>query len=558
VRQALSPALLLIFSLASCNKTAQSPPPRYAFARFENLTGDPALDWVARAASEYLSRTLAQSLDGPGLSAAALNRAAGAGFSTDRARATLAGATHLISGYLERTNGNLRLHAVDEDLATHRDARTVTAEAAQPLPALKRLAHEFSPSSAPYLTSNPEALMLYTTAVDRPAIQAVPLLRNAVAADPDFGPAWVGLAELNPTTATVDEALAHNVDPIDKASLQLVKAALENDRPARVAALRTLATLTPADLALRKSLAENETALGQFAQAAADWRKLRDASPSDKDAWNQLGYALAWSGDFNAAIDAETAYSARFPEDPNALDSTGDVYFLYGKFSDAASWYLKANRKNPEFLGGGDLYKAAWAQFRAGDQTKAAATFELFRKARAKQTPAAFALFEGDWLYRTGHEKEAEALLRKAAGDAPPQFASGVWSQLVIWDLLAHNRAAAAKDAAVEATKPPSNVSTIARFAALPSASAAEWQSRAETMIHGAGIEASRRYALALALLLDGKPDLGLLEQTAANAPATDFFLRNLLDRLQHRKPKFEIVPDPLNVNQLSAALDKL
>jgi tetratricopeptide (TPR) repeat protein len=548
-------ALALLLSLTACQKESEGPPPRYAIARFANLSGDPSLDWVGRAAPAYLTRTLLKALDGPVLTSRALNRAAGAGISDDRAQAQLAGATHLLSGYIEKVNGKLRLYSVDEDLNTHQNARTLAVEAAQPLPALNGLAHAFSPSAAPYLTSNPEALRLYSSALDEPLDRALADLRAAVQIDPAFGPAWASLIDYTSLrndrsllASTIEEALNKPLAPLDKAQIQLEKTLLDKDMDARLAAMRDLSQQTPADLALIKSLAESGIAAGRFAQAAADWKRLRDTDPNDRDAWNQLGYALAWSGDFPAALNAMKQYAARWPEDPNALDSAGDVYYMYGEFPEAAAWYLKANDKGPQLLAGGDFYKAAWAYFRAGEKAKANAAFEQFRAVRTKSTPAGFPLFEADWLFRTGREKQAIALLRKE---------DGYRAELVLQELLAGDRAAAAKDAA--AIKQPSNLSTIARFAALPSASAAEWESRAG-MLHAQNNEPARRFTLGIALLLDGKKEAALpvWEKIAEESSATDFFTQSIVEKLKGKKPKIEQVPDSLNVNPLRVVADNL
>jgi len=543
--------------LTSCTQKPQGLPPRYAVGHFENLSGDPSLDWVARAAPEYISATLAKALDGPVLNSASLNRA-GPGISDDRAKARIVGVNHLISGYLERVNGKLRLYAVDEDLATGKDARQFSVEANQPVQALNDMVHAFSSSPAPYLTSNPDALKLYATALDEPIDHAATDLRAATHTDPNFGPAWVSLIEATSrrgdkeaVAKTIDEALSQKLDPLDHAQIRVEKALLDGDKSASLAALRDLSAQSPDDLALLKSLAESDTAAGNFKQAAADYKKIRDAVPNDRDAWNQLGYSLAWSGDFTGALDIMKQYGARWPDDPNPIDSLGDVNYMYGKFADAATLYLKADQKGPKLLNGGDLYKAAWAYFKAGDKSKADAAFAQFRTARTKTNAEAFTPFEADWLYRTGREKEAIALLRKEDTG---------WSQLVIWDLLAHDRAAAAKDAATEATKTASNVSTITRFAALPSASAAEWQARAEKMIRGNGAEPARRFALGIALLLDGKTDAArpVWEKIVEESSGTDFLSRNIATKLKGEKPKLEQTPDSLAVNPLTAIADKL
>jgi Tfp pilus assembly protein PilF len=272
-----------------------------------------------------------------------------------------------------------------------------------------------------------------------------------------------------------------------------------------------------------------------------------------------MGYAKAWSGDYPGAAATMKDYASRWPDDPNSIDSAADVDYMYGKFADAAAEYLKANAKSPQFQNGGELYKAAWAQYRAGDRAKADATFAQFRAVREKSATAGFALFESDWLFRTGRETEAIAVLRKAAATPPMANVSGLWAQLVIQELLANDRTSAAKDAAVDATKPPSNASSVARFAALPSASADEWRKRADAMLRGPAIEPARNFALAVALLLDGKKQdaLPLWEKIAHDAPGADFFARTIVARLKGEKAPVGLVPDPSNVNPLLALADK-
>lgn len=167
---------LLIAGLSGCQKNAPGPPPRYAVLRFENLTGDPSLEWVGRAASEVLSRSLDGALDGPVLPASALGRlssslgsrpAVAPGISAQREEAIVAGATRVITGYVEGTAGHVRIAASEEDATGGRSIRFLAATDRTPMGALTRLAREFSPHARPYLTSNPEALRLYVTGFER-------------------------------------------------------------------------------------------------------------------------------------------------------------------------------------------------------------------------------------------------------------------------------------------------------------------------------------------------------------------------------------------------------
>ena len=70
-------AMGVAMGVAGCGQKAIGPPPRYAVLRFENLSGDAALEWTGRAASEVFTRTLSGALDGPVLARTALARLSG-------------------------------------------------------------------------------------------------------------------------------------------------------------------------------------------------------------------------------------------------------------------------------------------------------------------------------------------------------------------------------------------------------------------------------------------------------------------------------------------------
>jgi tetratricopeptide (TPR) repeat protein len=554
----------LLTSSVSCQKKPAGPPPRYAIVRFENLSGDPSLEWVGRAAGEYLSYSLAHALNGNVLNPDALTRTAASlgteppgapGSSAQRAEALVAGATRLISGFIEKSGNRIRITAADEDLATHKTDQIVTAVQPDAFQAIAGLARGISSAASPYLTSSPEVLRLYATGLEENPADAVPDLERALRQDPDFGPAWVALVNATGAVSSrsvvldlIAKADARKLDPLDRADLDLVKATLGIDRDGRIEALRRVSALSPGDTGLIRSLAEMETSAGRFGEAARDWQRLNAILPNDVDALNQMGYTRAWSGDYQGALQALKDYAQRRPDDPNALDSAGDVEYMYRKFTDAAASYLMANTKSPRFQSGGELYKAAWAQFEAGDPKKADASFSQFRAARTKAGAGGFDLFEADWLYRTGRPKEAVALLRKVPASAATA------SQLAVWDLIAGDRAAAAKELA-GFTQTGSAAVLLARFASLPSATAGEWEQRADRIIHGTGAEGVRRFALGYALLLDGKKDAALpvWEKIVESSPATDFFSRAILAGIKGERPKLELVPDASNVNQMRA-----
>jgi tetratricopeptide (TPR) repeat protein len=321
--------------------------------------------------------------------------------------------------------------------------------------------------------------------------------------------------------------------------------------------------LSPGDTSLLRTLAEAETTAGRFDAGAADWKKLTVTFPEDPFTWNSFGYTLSYKGDYSGARAALQEYARIRPKDPNAYDSLGDLDYLFRKFAEAAANYTKASQVQPDFERYADLYKAAWARFNAGDKPGADALFARFRAAREKLTDVSIPILSADWLYRTGRKPEAVAALRASlAADAPKTSSAQAWrangyALLTIWDLLARDRAQAAKDSLAMGHGIIDASMLVARFAALPSAPAEEWKARADKMIAPA-LAQLRPQALGYALLLDGQraAALPVWETIVKGRPATDFFSRAVYTRLQGKPPERPLLPDPNAINQFLAILE--
>src|ERR1019366_5263132 len=114
-----------------------------------------------------------------------------------------------------------------------------------------------------------------------------------------------------------------------------------------------------------------------------------------------------------------------------------------------------------------------------------------------------------------------------------------------------------AMEDAVAAGRPSTAVVAMMRFIVEPAPSAKEREERSTRL--NAPIE-FRRLALGYALLLDGNREAALpvWEEIVKAAPATDFFSRAIYGRLRKLPEERPMVPEPNQVNQFAAVLDKL
>src|ERR1700722_14903541 len=125
----------LLVCLTNCTRP-NGLSPRLAVLRFENLSGDPALDWMGRGFSEIISGELEgspqryviqwralHSLD------AALGKrpAAAPGISAERTEALAAGADEILYGDFSVVRGLLRATVTQEDTVRRKTVRVISA-----------------------------------------------------------------------------------------------------------------------------------------------------------------------------------------------------------------------------------------------------------------------------------------------------------------------------------------------------------------------------------------------------------------------------------------------
>ncbi len=333
--------------------------------------------------------------------------------------ATLGGATRLLhctfSTRGPSPDGALRFEYALEDAERHKMVATGAADGTI-LFAVNTLARRLDPAARPFSTARLDAVAAWGRGD----------FERAVTLDPDFGSAWTSWVEQLARSGKPAEAVAVAEravaraslrTPLSKARIQLQAAVLRKDEAARFAALTTLAGLAPNDAVTLLALAESEQRQRRFSAAASDYRRVLTMEPTNANAMNGLGYAEGEAGNLEAAKKALEQYGRQPDQGTNSLDSLGEVHFMNRRFAEAEKYFSQASARDPGFLNGAPLLKAAYARWLGGDLTGADAILQRYLDARAAQKDPAVAWSKAQWLYATGRREQALAQLDSAPAD---------------------------------------------------------------------------------------------------------------------------------------------
>lgn len=566
--------LAAVLATTACTSKQPQFPVKYAVLRFENLSQDQSLDWVGRAASEVLTKSLSSIPRGAMYQAqqpSAMHPVSAPGISAEFPAARFAGATQVIYGYYEIVDGKLRITAIAEDLATGKTAKSVTA-GGDVLPALNTLAKQFTPSPKPYSTQSTAALQAAVSAMESPAPDEQ-MFRKAIAADPHYEEGYIGAAEIalaHKDKAALAEIAAQartaGLNPIALARLDLAAASLSTNPADREQALKKLAAADPSDKSVLRAVADAEFAGLRFQEAARHYAEVADAAHSD--VYNLLAYARMFGGDEKGALEAAHQYQSLRPADPNAIDTEGDIQYFFSRFADAEKTYLRAAAKDPSFNHGGETWKAARAHLLTGDVAGATELYNRYSAERTKEKDPTVSYRDAEWKYLSGFRSQAIEDMRKAAAAASnPALKTLEMAQVAVWELQLGKRADAARDAqsVIAAGQNPSTIAAvITRFASMdPAASADEWRKRSEAVFSGASAGQIRSLAVAYALFISGQYSEAapmwqkIFSSTSPNDQAPAFFYAGSLVLSGHQQEAMPILKgNPIPSVNLAASFE--
>lgn len=222
------------------------------------------------------------------------------------------------------------------------------------------LAERTSSDKIPVTTASDEARQNY--------LQGQELLENlevtdargffekAVAADPNFALGHLRLANTATSPESFLEAVAKAKALSDQVSdgERLWILALDAGARARSAEanelFQRLVAAYPNDERAHFLLGGSYFGLQQWGEAVAEYRKANAINPNYAAPYNQMGYALRFSGNNEEAAKAFQKYIELIPNNPNPHDSYAELLLSLGRHEESIAAYRKALSIDPHFM----------------------------------------------------------------------------------------------------------------------------------------------------------------------------------------------------------------
>ncbi len=297
------------------------------------------------------------------------------------------------------------------------------------------------------LTSNVEALRAYEEGLgygDRYLQkEAADSFRRATQLDPQFAMAYYRLSGWESSEGDVPAArrdIAHAAQLAERLSLPreqkvpIQAAQLSRDARSDEATqiLQTAIREFPREIELRTALGVNLFTQQKWADAIPVLEEIIHLDDRQALAYNTLAYCYAGEGDVPRAMAALDKYASLLPaNDPNPIDTRGDVLAMNGRFDEAAANYRKNVEPNPKFpdsaakVGLAYLYEgkyslaeasvAAYGKGDAADRALAAGVLGDIEVGRGRVDRAVARYEEAAHFYATHDARQNFAMLLKAA-----------------------------------------------------------------------------------------------------------------------------------------------
>lgn len=216
------------------------------------------------------------------------------------------------------------------------------------------------PAKVPITTSSKEARDLYLRARDFAeklrVTDAHRVYEQAVAKDPAFALAYVGLANTAGTTKEFIEATKRAASLADKVSegerliVKALEAGLKGDPAQVLDSYTSLVRLFPDDERAHTLLGVVYFGRQEYEPAVKEFIRAIAINPAFSSPYNQLGYAYRFIEKYDDAEKAFEKYIELIPDDPNPYDSYAELLMKTGRFEESIASYEKALAIDGHFL----------------------------------------------------------------------------------------------------------------------------------------------------------------------------------------------------------------
>ena len=417
-----------------------------AVVQIENLSQDRSLEWLDRGVVELLTTNLAQSgtlqvISTERVRGLISRKADGEGrLPPDGARevAEEARADMFLSGALLRVGERLRLDLRVQETATGKVlfADKVEGENAQAVFAmvdqatagiLEKLVGEAParPDAAAALTSNLEALKAYEEGLqylDRYMTdKAEASFRRAIELDPQFAMAQFFLAnataDLPKARAAMQRAaqLAERLPRQQKLLIQAAQFRLDGRLEEAEQVAETAVREFPREINPRYVLYSARNAEWRLGEARSMLEEIIRLDDRQASAHNYLAYNTALAGDLPQALASIDRYAALLPpNDPNPIDSRGDVLAISGRYDEAIASYRKNMELHPDWFALSNI-KIALSYLHEGKNSLAEASAQSAYEKATDSDRALAASVLGDIEVGRGRLDRAVARYEEAA-----------------------------------------------------------------------------------------------------------------------------------------------
>lgn len=186
--------------------------------------------------------------------------------------------------------------------------------------------------------------------------EARPFFAQAVAADPGFALAHLGLANTQPSAKEFFASLATAVALGDKVSegerllIRGADAGGRGDNDQQVKFYQELTGKFPHDERALVLLGNSHFGAQRYPQAIVQYERAAAIAPGFSQIYNQLGYSYRFLGEMAKAEAAFKKYTEVLPADPNPYDSYAELLMKLGRFDEAIALYRKALGVRSDFV----------------------------------------------------------------------------------------------------------------------------------------------------------------------------------------------------------------